>query len=230
MPSYLDIAVIAVIVISALLSMVRGFTREVLAIASWGAAAVAALYLYPHVLPYVYPQYIPKENIAKGVAAAGVFFVTLIVVSIITVKISDSILDSKAGALDRTLGLVFGAARGFLLCVVGFLFFLWLVDKPKQPDWMQTAKTRPFLERSGDWLKSLLPEDPTVLLQRLNKPKGPGEDTPAEPDPGAATPPKAPATTGTATPSAPAQGATPAPAPVPAPPPGTPPAPGQKKG
>ena len=34
---------------------------------------------------------------------------TLIVVSIITVKISDLILDSRIGAIDRTLGFVFGA-------------------------------------------------------------------------------------------------------------------------
>ena len=112
MPSYLDIAVVAVVLVSALLSMVRGFTREVLAIGSWAAAAVAAFLLYPYLMPYITPH-IAKEVIAKGVAAAAVFFVTLIIVSVITVKISDAILDSKVGALDRTLGLLFGAARGF---------------------------------------------------------------------------------------------------------------------
>ena len=221
MPSYLDIAVIAVVLVSALLSMVRGFTREVLAIASWGAAAAAALYLHPRVLPYIYPQYIPKETIARAAAAAAVFFVTLIVVSIITVKVSDAILDSKVGALDRTLGLVFGAARGFLLCVVGFLFFLWLVADKQQPEWVKTAKTRPFLEKSGDWLKSLLPEDPeAAILQKFKQPKSPGDDTPVEPDPASDAKAVAP------------KPATPAPAPVPAPAPGTPPAPvppGQKK-
>ena len=48
MPSYLDLGVIAIVLISALLAMVRGFTREVLAIASWGAAAVAAVYFHPY--------------------------------------------------------------------------------------------------------------------------------------------------------------------------------------
>ena len=101
MPSYLDLALLLIVAVSALLSMVRGFTREILAIASWGAAAIAAYYLYPLVLPYVTP-YIAKETVARIVAIAAVFFVTLIIVSIVTVKLSEAILDSKVGALDRT--------------------------------------------------------------------------------------------------------------------------------
>ena len=68
MPSYLDLGLIGVILVSALLAMLRGFTREVLAIASWGAAALAALYFHPLVLPYLKP-YISKDTIA--LAAAG---------------------------------------------------------------------------------------------------------------------------------------------------------------
>ena len=60
--------------------MMRGFTREVLAIASWAAAAAAAYYFYPMVMPYLTP-YIHKEVIAQAASAAIVFFVTLIVVS-----------------------------------------------------------------------------------------------------------------------------------------------------
>ena len=44
--------------------------------------------------------------------------------------------DSRVGALDRTLGFVFGAARGILLVVVAMLFFNWLVAAPQQPDWV----------------------------------------------------------------------------------------------
>ena len=56
MPSYLDLALIAVVLVSGVLSMLRGFTREVLAIASWAAAAFAAYYLHPLLLPYVTPH------------------------------------------------------------------------------------------------------------------------------------------------------------------------------
>lgn len=77
MPSYFDLGLIGVVLISALLSMLRGFTREVLAIASWALAAVAAYYLHPYALPYIKP-YIQKDTVALAVAALSVFIVTLI--------------------------------------------------------------------------------------------------------------------------------------------------------
>jgi len=125
MPSYLDLAVIMIVLVSGMLALLRGFTREVLAIASWVAAAAAAYYLHPLALPYLKP-YISKEEIALAASVAVVFFVALIVVSLFTVKLSDIILDSKIGALDRSLGFVFGAVRGLLLAVVAFLFYAWL--------------------------------------------------------------------------------------------------------
>ncbi len=158
MPSYLDLAVLGIVLVSALLSMMRGFSREVLAIASWAAAAAAAYYFYPVVVPYL-SSYIHKEVIAQAVAAALVFFATLIVVSLITVRLSDAILDSKIGALDRTLGFVFGVARGFLLAVVAFAIFNWLVSEKQQPEWVKNARTRPILTETADRIVALLPED-----------------------------------------------------------------------
>jgi membrane protein required for colicin V production len=158
MPSYLDLAVLGIVLISALLSMLRGFSREVLAIASWVAAAAAAYYFYPVVVPYLTP-YIHKEIIAQAIAAALVFFATLVVVSLFTVRLSDAILDSKIGALDRTLGFVFGVARGFLLAVVAFALFSWLVSDKQQPEWVKNARTRPILTETADRIVALLPED-----------------------------------------------------------------------
>ncbi|MGH6794605.1 MAG: CvpA family protein [Methylocella sp.] len=186
MPSYLDLGLIAVVLISALLAMLRGFTREVLAIASWGAAAVAAIYLYPLVLPYVKgPEshpYIANKNIALGASAAAVFFVTLIAVSLITIKLSDVILDSKIGALDRSLGFLFGAVRGLLLCVIAFVFFNWLVPAQTQPLWVKTARMRPLLQVTGDQLMAILPEDPEGLLNKLKKPKSAAASEETAPD------------------------------------------------
>ena len=71
----------------------------------------------------------------------GVFLVTLLIVSIITVRISDMILDSRIGALDRTLGFLFGLGRGLIIVVVAFLFFAWLVPPAKQPDGVRNAKS-----------------------------------------------------------------------------------------
>lgn len=180
MPSYLDLTLIVVVLVSALLSMLRGFTREVLAIISWAAAAVTAFYFYPLGVPYAEKLHASiNGKIAEGVSAAAIFFVTLIVVSIITVKISDMILDSKIGALDRTLGFLFGAARGLLLCVVAFLFFSWLVPEKTQPEWVRTAKMRPLLVSWGESLMSLMPQDVEAYLQRLKQNKNaPGEAPP----------------------------------------------------
>jgi membrane protein required for colicin V production len=191
MPSYLDLGVIAVVLISGLLAMLRGFTREVLAIGSWVAAAAAAYYLHPLALPYIKPH-IAKDTVAMAVAAALVFFVTLVLVSIITVKISDLILDSKVGALDRSLGFVFGAARGFLLCVVAFIFFDWFVPK-NQPAWVADARTKPILQATGEKLKEMLPDDPEGILAGFKK-KGaaPGAEAPAEDDDSRTAPPSPP--------------------------------------
>src|SRR5271163_1155006 len=163
MPSYLDLAVLGIVLVSALLSMMRGFSREVLAIASWAAAAAAAYYFYPLVVPYLTP-YIHKEVFAQAAAAAIVFFATLIVVSLFTVRLSDAILDSKIGALDRTLGFVFGVARGFLLAVVAFAIFNWLVSEKQQPEWVKTAKTRPVLTDTADKIVAMLPEDAAATV------------------------------------------------------------------
>ncbi len=173
MPSYLDLGIIGIILISALLSMMRGFTREILAIGSWAAAAASAYYFYPLVLPYATP-YIHKEIVAQAVSAAAVFFVTLIVVSLFTVRLSDAILDSKIGALDRSLGFVFGAARGFLLGVVAFAIFNWLVAEKQQPEWVKTAKTRPALIETANKVVALLPEDAAATLEGWIKTKNAG--------------------------------------------------------
>ena len=180
MPSYLDIGLLAVIFISALLAMLRGFTREILAIASWIAAAAAGIYLYPYLVPYLKPySFFAKDWIAALAAGTVIFFVALILVSIITVNLSDAVLDSKVGALDRTLGFLFGAARGFILCVIAFVFFSKLdtaVDK--WPVWVRDARLRPALQSVGDDMQTMLPHD---LLSKFIKEKGtPGEEPPSE--------------------------------------------------
>jgi membrane protein required for colicin V production len=171
----LDLIVIGVTLFSALLAMVRGFSREVLAVASWAAAALAALMFYKPVMPLVQP-YVNSETIATAAAAAIVFFVVLIIVTLVTMKIADFIIDSRIGALDRALGFVFGAARGILLLVVATLFFNWLVAD-NQPAWIETAKSKPWLDNLGERLIAAMPEDPQgMIMQRIQ----PGQSTPAE--------------------------------------------------
>ncbi|MFY9625506.1 MAG: CvpA family protein [Rhodoplanes sp.] len=177
---YLDLILIAVMLISGLLAMVRGFMREVLSIAAWGAAAVATLFAYSRLLPYA-KQYFNNDYVAAGVTIGGVFLLTLIIVSALTVRLSDKVLDSRIGALDRTMGFLFGLARGLLIVVVAFIFFDWLVPAKSQPEAVRNARSRVVLQGTGEWLMSLLPEDPeNTILKRLKK-KKPEEEGPEAP-------------------------------------------------
>lgn len=179
----LDGILIVIMLISALLAMIRGFVREVLSIAAWVAAAAAAFFFYDDALPYV-QEHIANKQIAVAAAAGGIFLVTLLVVSFITMRISDFVLDSRIGALDRTLGFVFGAARGLLLVVVGLLFFNWFMpDEQAQPTWVAEAKSKPLLNAIGSRLMAALPEDPEKeILEQFRNPSHDG-GTPA-PDAG----------------------------------------------
>jgi membrane protein required for colicin V production len=167
----LDIIVLSVMLLSGLLAMIRGFMREILSIAAWATAAIATLYAFPRLLPQA-KAYFNNDTIAAIAVIAGVFVGTLVIATIITSKVSDMVLDSRIGALDRTLGFLFGLGRGLLIVVVAFLFFAWLVPDKQQPDWVRTAKSLSVLQSTGNWLMSMLPDDPeTTILKRLKRDK-----------------------------------------------------------
>ncbi|MEX6505044.1 CvpA family protein [Jiella sp. M17.18] len=158
----LDAILFAIMLVSALLAMVRGFSREVLSVVSWLVAAAAAYFFYKPLTPYA-AQYISSHTVAMVAAAAVVFLVTLIIVSFITLRIADFIIDSRIGALDRVLGFIFGAVRGLLLVVVAMLFFNWLAPQ-NQPTWIANARSKPFLDDLGQKLVAALPENPERLI------------------------------------------------------------------
>jgi membrane protein required for colicin V production len=169
--------------VSAMLAMVRGFSREILSIVSWVAAAAAAYFLYPYVVPYLTP-YIDNDKIRMAASAGVVFIVALIIVTLITMRIADFIIDSRIGALDRALGFLYGAARGILVVAVGLLFFDWLVGA-HPPAWITEAKSRPLLEQIGAKIQALLPDDPeNSILKKLM----PGGGSTTDSDDNAATP------------------------------------------
>lgn len=176
-----DGVLLAIMLFSGLLAMVRGFSREVLSVGSWIAAAAAAFYFYHRLSPLVgtYTASFSESKTLADVAAAGIIFiVTLIIVSLLTMKIADVIVDSRVGALDRSLGFAFGAARGLLLVVVPLMFYNWLVpDVSKQPDWIAASKSKPMLESIGDSIVQMLPDDPErSIIDRLK----PQDDEPAD--------------------------------------------------
>jgi membrane protein required for colicin V production len=193
----LDGIVLGVALFSAVLAMVRGFSREVLSVASWVGAAAAAYFLYPHLLPYA-SQYTTSGTVAMIGSAAVIFLIALIVISFITMRVADFIIDSRIGALDRTLGFLFGAARGLLLLVVAVAFWNWLVDVRAQPEWVSQSKSKPFLDTMVGRLEAVLPEDiePQIRARITGQEEAPTEGAPAQGQPPAETAPAddAPAT------------------------------------
>jgi membrane protein required for colicin V production len=172
-----DFIVIAVILISAVLAMVRGFVREVLSIASWVIAAAAAYLLYSPLLGLINPSPIEDETLATIISVAVIFIVVLIIATYITMKIADFVIDSRIGAVDRLLGLTFGALRGLLLVVIAFAFFTWLVPTNVQPTWISGAWSISALDDLRDRLISVLPEDiEAALLEGFQEDEEGGAD------------------------------------------------------
>ena len=161
--SWLDVILGFIMLISGFLAMLRGLTREVLSILSWAVAALATLYIFPKYQDEA-RLYIEPALLADAALAAGVFLIVLIIVSLITMRISDKVLDSRVGALDRTLGFLFGLARGLVLVVIAYLFFSWLVPEDTQPRWIREARSLPILKSTGSAIVSLLPEDPSQAI------------------------------------------------------------------
>ena len=204
----LDFIVLGVILLSALLAMIRGFTREVLSIASWAAAAAATIYFLPDVRDWARTQIdLEPKILVDVIAGAGIFLITLMLVSLVTMRLSDFILDSRVGPFDRALGFLYGAGRGFLLAIIAFLFFAWLVPERSQPTWVADSASRPVLESAGQSLLAMLPEDPeATILKRLKGIPGTGDPaTVPDSDPAA---PGAPPVEGGAPPAEPAPGET----------------------
>lgn len=164
----LDGILIVIMLISALLAMIRGFSREVLSIVSWVVAGVAAVYFYKLLTPFVTENIPIASNplVADAISAASIFLVVLIIVSYLTMLLADMIIDSRIGVLDRTLGFIFGAARGALLVIITLMGFLWLANE-QEPDWVANAKSKPMLVSIGTEIRDALPENLDALLKDL---------------------------------------------------------------
>ena len=158
----LDFILFGIMLVSGLLALARGFTRELLSLVAWGLAAGAAWYaikqkaLMDIVLPHVDPA---KPAIAQIIVGAAAFILVLIVASVIGVKISDRVVDSSAGAFDRTLGFFYGLGRGLVLVSICYLFYGWLLPVEKQEDWVRNAVSMPAIRWVSNTMMAYMPPD-----------------------------------------------------------------------
>jgi membrane protein required for colicin V production len=158
-----DFILIGIMLISGLVALMRGFTREVLSLVAWGAAAIAAYFAVkePKLVELAMARvpYLDKEILAQIAVGAVAFLIVLILVSIISVRISDLVIDSSAGAFDRTLGFFFGVLRGFVFVTICYMFYGWLYTPEKQEPWVQGAASMPALVATGKFICGLMPPD-----------------------------------------------------------------------
>ena len=156
--TWLDILLIAIMLISGLLAMMRGFNREALTVFAWGGAGFAAWVMFP-ILKEPIREKLDPNILADTVNAGGVFIMVLVIISVISMRFADVVLDSQIGALDRTFGFIFGIVRGFLLVTIAFLFFNWLVRPQTQPQWVTDARTHALLKETGNSIMSWMPDE-----------------------------------------------------------------------
>jgi membrane protein required for colicin V production len=153
-----DLLVIAIIAISALLGLSRGFVREMLGLGSWLLAAYGAYRLGPQLLPFA-NRTIGNPDIAGIVAYAAAFIGLLVVLSLAANLVGRIVRLSALGGLDRTLGLVFGMARGAVLLVAAYILGGVVLPHPQSwPPQVKQARTVPLLYEGAVWAAGMLPE------------------------------------------------------------------------
>jgi membrane protein required for colicin V production len=150
-----DIAVVVVLLASGVFALMRGFVYEVLAMAGWIAAGLAALWGIPLVRPFV-RAYIAGPTLADVAGGTTLFLVTLLASSFITHAISRRVQKSSISSVDRSLGFAFGLLRGLVLASLCFMVVTKLMA-PDEPEMLSTAKTRPLMAAGARLIQSLIP-------------------------------------------------------------------------
>lgn len=161
-PVYADLIVVAVIVLSALFAFMRGFLREILSIGAWILAGIAAWFGWPLLAPIV-RQHVDHELAVVAISAAAIFLAVLIVVTIISHVLTTRVRESSLGALDRSLGLLFGLVRGALIVCVTLMITDQFYDRTQRPDWITQAKSYRLVDAGAGILYGLIP--PSLLKQ-----------------------------------------------------------------
>jgi len=152
----LDICVVTVIGLSAVFAFARGFVREALSIVAWVGAGFITLYGFNYVYALVDPM-VHNPLLSQLIAGFGLFVVSLIVLTIITGIIANSVRSSALSPIDRTVGFIFGLLRGaFILCLAYLL--LDLVQPTDRPGWITGAKSAPYLQQGAEMLRNVVPE------------------------------------------------------------------------
>jgi membrane protein required for colicin V production len=152
-----DLGVIAVVVLSAIFAFARGFVREALSIVSWVGAAAITLFGFNWAFEQVDPH-VHNPLLSQVIAGVGLFVGSLIVLTILTGYLARLVRIAALSPIDRTLGFIFGLARGAFLVCLAYLLLDISVQPNDRPAWIREAKSAPYLREGADMLRTFLPE------------------------------------------------------------------------
>jgi len=158
-----DLLVLGVMFLSGLIAFMRGFVREVLSIGAWLGAAVVALTCIPLVRPLLVP-YMPSPEWTDPAGYIILFLVSLIVFSLVAKTIANMVRSSAIGGIDRTLGLVFGVARGAVIAIIAYIVACMAIPPDHWPQPVIDAYSLPTIYKAAAWVVDRIPPEyrPTV--------------------------------------------------------------------
>ena len=162
----IDYIIIGIIAFSILVSLLRGFVREVLSLGSWVVAFIVASQFYPYLAAYL--TQIESMSIRNGTAIGILFVLTLIVGAIVNYVISQLVDKTGLSGTDRVLGAIFGLVRGALI-VAALLFFMDTFTNFEQTDWWKESQLIPHFGFIIEWFFQQLQASSSFLNPTLNQ-------------------------------------------------------------
>ncbi|MEE9317013.1 MAG: CvpA family protein [Rhodospirillales bacterium] len=175
----LDIGIIVLLLLSGFLAYARGLVHEVLSVAGWIGAIFATIYGFPLLKPFA--RLVTEiEIVADFGAGVVIFVVSLILLSLVTRRISKKVKDSALNAVDRSLGFLFGLLRGALICVIAYIGLGMVYPDDDQPEWILQARSMELLRPGAAMLTNLIPENFTVGGDEKEAGGGEKEDQPQD--------------------------------------------------
>ena len=154
--AWLDIVILGIILLSALISLVRGFVREAFSLAVWVLAFWVSWSFFRD-LEVHFQAFIDSPTMRLGVAFGLLMLMTLAVGGLVNYLLIQLVERTGMSGTDRFIGMIFGAARGVLLVAV-LVLLAGLTTLP-QESWWEESRMLPYFEELALWLRDLLPED-----------------------------------------------------------------------
>jgi len=155
--TWVDLAILLIVAISAAVAFMRGFVREALGIVAWGGAAYFSYIAIDHVR-LLARNLVGNDQMGDIIGHAGLFLAGLLVLTVATSIVAQMVHSLGLGALDRTLGIVFGIARGAALVVAAYIAAGWVAVPDRWPQPVREARLLPIVAEAATTLADSIPE------------------------------------------------------------------------